>query len=186
MASKILSKMTDVRIVTPLAGFEDLLVRHVNEEDLSALEWGGEYAHFRRLYRDAFQRSVRGLSILWVADLPGSGIIGQVFVQLNCDRPELCNGIDRAYLYAFRVKEEFRGLGIGGYLLQTVEADLIRRRFLFATLNVARENYRAQAFYRRHGFRIVAPEAGRWSYVDHEGHIQEVNEPAWRMEKTLH
>ena len=76
-----------------------------------SLEWDGEYAHFRRVYQDAFNRSQRGLSVLWVAELPGSGVIGQVFIQLICDRPELADGTNRAYLYSFRVRPEYRSAG---------------------------------------------------------------------------
>lgn len=178
--------MAEITIHNPKISWSDLLIRHVRAEDLPALEWNGEYTHFRRLYSEAFRRAQMGLSVLWVADLSGYGIIGQVFVQLKCDRPELCNGIDRAYLYAFRVKEEFRSQGVGARLLATVEDDLRHRGFHFLTLNVARVNERALAFYLRHGFHIVAPEPGRWSYLDHEGHVVEVHEPAWRMEKSLY
>jgi len=162
-----------------------VVIRHIREADLPALEWDGEFTHYRRLYAEAYRRALTGLSVLWLAELPGTGLLGQVFVQLTCDRPELCNGIDRAYLYAFRVREAYRSMGVGARLLEGVEEDLLNRGFLYLTLNVARENIRAQEFYRRHGFNIVAPEAGRWSYIDHEGRIVDVVEPAWRMEKTL-
>lgn len=168
---------------------EDLLsrvvVRHLHEEDLPALEWEGEYTHFRRMYADAYQRMKRGLTLMWVAELQGVGIIGQVFVQFLCDRPELCNGVDRAYLYAFRVRAPYRSRGVGALILSIVEEDLRRRGFRYVTLNVARDNPRAQAFYERHGYHVVAPEPGRWQYINHLGRLVEVVEPAWRMEKSL-
>ena len=73
-------------------------IRSANASDLPALEWDGEFAHFRRVYADAFQRMANGKTIIWVADLPGTGIIGQVFIQLTCDREELADGMRRAYL----------------------------------------------------------------------------------------
>ena len=90
-----------------------VIIRQVTEKDLPGLEWEGEYAHYRNLYADAYQRALQGRSVLWVADLPGTGLIGQVFIQLICDRPELANGRDRAYLYGFRVRETYRGQGLG-------------------------------------------------------------------------
>lgn len=164
---------------------EEVIVRHVRAGDLTALEWEGEYTHFRRLYFEAFRRSQRGLSVLWVAELPSRGLIGQVFIQLQCDRPELCNGLDRAYLYGFRVRPEFRSMGLGTLIMETVEQDLVERNFRFLTLNVARDNVDAIRLYRRHGFHMVAPEAGDWQYVDDKGRLQDVHEPAWRMEKSL-
>jgi ribosomal protein S18 acetylase RimI-like enzyme len=160
-------------------------IRTVQVTDLPGLEWDGQYVHYRRVYADAFERAQTGRSVLWIADLPEHGIIGQVFIQLICDRPELANGEDRAYLYAFRVRPEFRSQGLGGRMMQVVDADLRRRGFHWVTLNVARDNRRARQLYERAGYRVVAPEPGVWSYPDHVGVWHTVEEPAWRMEKQI-
>ncbi len=163
----------------------EVRIRLIQESDLPALEWEGEFTHFRRLYADAYRRFEQGLNLMWVADWPQVGLIGQVFIQLDCDRPELCNGIDRAYLYAFRIRPEYRNVGLGSKMMDIVEEDLRLRDFRWLTLNVARDNVKAQRLYYRRGYRIVAPEPGRWSYIDDQGRIREVVEPAWRMEKRL-
>jgi ribosomal protein S18 acetylase RimI-like enzyme len=162
-----------------------VIIRNLIESDLIALEWEGEFSHYRRLYQDAYRRMLRGLSILWVAELPGTGILGQVFIQLQCDRPELCDGVNRAYLYGFRIRQSFRGCGLGSAMMDTVEDDLSSRGFSTLTLNVARENIDAIRLYRRRGFRITAPEPGRWQYIDDTGTLVSVHEPAWRMEKRI-
>lgn len=164
---------------------DELIVRHVVSDDLPKMEWEGEYTHFRRVYADAYQRMLRGYSLLWVAELPPVGLIGQVFIQLTCDRHELADGIERAYLYSFRVRPEYRGLGIGTKVMEVVEDDLRERGFYAITLNVARDNTRAQQLYVRRGYRVVAPEPGVWSYPDDKGIWHRVEEPAWRMEKVL-
>lgn len=168
-----------------LRWLDQVLVRPIRQADLPLLEWDGEYAHFRRIYAEAYQRMQRGLSILWLAELPGVGCIGQVFIQLVCDRPELADGSERAYLYSFRVRGEYRGCGLGTRMLAVVEADLRTRDFEILTLNVARDNPRAQRLYQRHGYQVVAPEPGVWSYQDPQGAWHRVEEPAWRMEKFL-
>jgi len=160
-------------------------IRTVREEDLAGLEWDGEYTHFRRVYADAYERAQSGRSILWIADLPGAGIIGQVFIQLVCDRPELADGANRAYLYAFRIRPDYRSQGLGTQMLAVVEEDLRRRKFHYVTLNVARDNIRARKLYEREGYRVIAPEQGIWSYPDENGVWHNVKEPAWRMEKPL-
>jgi ribosomal protein S18 acetylase RimI-like enzyme len=177
--------MSEIRATSQPAWMSQLVIRQVRKDDLPALEWEGEYSHFRFLYQDVFRRALRGLSVLWVAELEEKGILGQVFIQLQCDRPELCNGIDRAYLFGFRVRPAFRSFGIGSAMLRVVERDLVERGYRFLTLNVARENLDAIRLYQRRGFRIVAPEPGRWQYVDEEGRTRDVHEPAWRMEKML-
>jgi ribosomal protein S18 acetylase RimI-like enzyme len=159
--------------------------RHVTQADLLALEWEGEYAHFRKVYAQAYQRMLQGLSVLWVAELPGKPIIGQVFVQLECDRPILADGRQRAYMYSFRVRPDYRSAGVGTHLLNVVIDDLRRRGFNMLTLNVAKDNPRAQKFYERHGFTVVAHEPGIWSFPDENGIWQQVEEPAWRMERKL-
>jgi ribosomal protein S18 acetylase RimI-like enzyme len=164
---------------------DPVIVRTATEEDLPGMEWDGEYRHFRRVYAEAYQRMVRGYTILWVADLPDTGLIGQVFIQLICDRPELADGSERAYLYSFRVRTPFRGQGLGTLMMDVVEDDLRQRGFQYVTLNVARDNPRAQQLYQRRGYHIVATEPGIWSYPDDKGIWHQVEEPAWRMEKVL-
>ncbi|MFN7035751.1 MAG: GNAT family N-acetyltransferase [Bellilinea sp.] len=165
---------------------ETVVIRHVRKEDLPALEWDGEFSHFRRVYAEAFERSQMGYSVMWVAELPEKGIIAQVFIQLICNRKELADGIKRAYLYSFRVHHDFRHQGLGSRMVHHVEKDLIQRSFQVLTLNVAKDNLDALRLYLRLGFRIVAAEPGIWSYVDDKGIRQIVEEPAWRMEKNLY
>lgn len=162
-----------------------LIIRQATQSDLPALEWNGEYTHFRLLYRDIFQSSQHGEAILWVAELPETGIIGQLFVQLISSRKELADGFQRAYIYGFRMKSEYRGYGLGTYMLKYVEIDLVNRGFQIAVLNVARENEDARLLYERQGYQVVAAEPGQWSYLDENGNRRWVNEPAWRMEKIL-
>lgn len=168
------------------AGFpERVIIRHLEQKDLKELEWEGEFTHFRRLYSESYKRMQKGDTIMWVAELPGEGIIGQVFIQLDCARPELANGADRAYLYSLRIRPAFRNLGLGTRVIQTVEDDLRQRGYQYITLNVAKDNPRARRLYERLGYKVIGHEPGVWSYIDHEGSWQHVHEPAWRMLKEL-
>jgi ribosomal protein S18 acetylase RimI-like enzyme len=159
--------------------------RTAAESDLAALEWNGEYSHFRHLYQEIFQSAQKGDAILWLAELRDVGIIGQLFVQLNSARMELADGVTRAYLYAFRIKPNYRRNGIGSNMLTFVEKNLVDRGYLYICLNVRRDNTEARQLYERSGYRIIAAEAGYWHYIDNQGKRQYVHEPAWRMEKAL-
>ncbi|MBI3158717.1 MAG: GNAT family N-acetyltransferase [Chloroflexi bacterium] len=152
-------------------------VRRVREADLPEMEWEGEYAHFRRVYRQVYERSLKGRALMWVADLPGIGLVGQVFVQMDGRKP--------AYVHGFRVRPEFRGQGLGGLLMDVLEDDLARRGIRLAALNVVDGNAGARRFYERRGYRVVAADPGQWTYIDQYGVEQEVNEPGWRMMKKL-
>jgi ribosomal protein S18 acetylase RimI-like enzyme len=95
---------------------------------LPALEWEGRYQHFRRLYRHAMAEARRGRRVLLVADVDGQ-IVGQVFIQLTSGRADLADGSHSGYLYAFRVRPQFRNQGIGTQLLLEAEAVLRRQHF---------------------------------------------------------
>ena len=159
--------------------------RTAAESDLVALEWNGEYSHYRHLYQEIFQSAQNGEAILWLAELIDAGIIGQLFVQLNSVRMELADGVTRAYLYAFRIKPSYRRNGIGSYMLSFVDNNLVDRGYQYICLNVSRDNAEARQLYERSGYRIIAAEAGYWHYIDNQGKRQYVHEPAWRMEKAL-
>lgn len=180
----LLNKITGQTSSSAPRWMEQVTVRLAGQDDLPGLEWDGEFTHFRRVYSDAYQRMLRGLSLIWVADLSGR-IIGQVFIQLNCDRPELADGSQRAYLYSFRVRPEYRSAGLGTRIMAVVEEDLIQRGYKYITLNVAKDNPRAQQLYERNGYKRVAHEPGIWSYPDDKGVWHSVVEPAWRMEKCM-
>ena len=162
-----------------------ITIRQVIGKDLPALEWDGEFKHFRRLYAEAYESAKRGSSVLWVFELGANKIVGQLFVQLNSARVELADGRYRAYIYGFRIKPDYRSMGLGTHVLRLIEGDLRKRGFRKVCLNVSRENRAAQRLYERLGYRIVSADPGRWTYIDHLGHEQQVHEPAWRMEKSL-
>lgn len=183
--NELLNKLIGQTSAPEYGWLERVTIRQAVQADLVGLEWDGEFAHFRRVYADAYHRMQHGLSVIWVADLLNEGIIGQVFIQLHCDRPELADGSRRAYLYSFRVRPEYRSAGLGSRMMAVVEQDLIQRGFKSVTLNVAKDNPRAQQLYERTGYKRVAHEPGLWSYPDEKGVWHNVVEPAWRMEKCL-
>jgi ribosomal protein S18 acetylase RimI-like enzyme len=164
---------------------ERVVIRTAQRSDLPALEWDGEYSHFRLLYRDIYQGVLRGDAVMWVAESDSVGVIGQLFVQLIASRVELADGRRRAYLYGFRIKTAYRKQGLGGRMLDHVEEELSERGYRLMNLNVAKDNVQARRFYENRGYHVIASEPGRWSYIDDRGHRQQVNEPAWRMEKDL-
>jgi ribosomal protein S18 acetylase RimI-like enzyme len=162
-----------------------VFIRQANKDDLPDLEWEGEYTHFRRLYADTFSMVQQARAIIWIAEQNGCGLIGQCFVSLKGNRPELADGLIRAYIYGFRIKSQFRNLGIGTRMMHIVEDDLKQRGFRQVTLNVGQENHDARRFYDRLGYIIAGSDPGHWSYIDDMGKRRDVHEPAWRMIKEL-
>jgi ribosomal protein S18 acetylase RimI-like enzyme len=164
---------------------EQVIIRQAVKRDLPALEWEGEFSHFRHIFAEAYRLQELGDVIMWVVDLPDFGLIGQLFIQLYGPNQIQSSKVKYAYIYGFRIRPDFRGQGIGSRLLKCVETDLLKRGFKRISLNVARDNEAARRLYEREGYMVVSPEPGIWSYLDEKGKRRFVNEPAWRMEKVF-
>lgn len=162
-----------------------IFIRQANKDDLIGLEWNGEYKHFRRLYADTYLMAEQGRAIIWIAEIKWRGLIGQCFVSLKGNRPDVADGVDRAYIYGFRVQPRFRNQGIGTQIMKIIEEDLRKRGFQQVTLNVSKENRDARRFYTRLGYFVIGSDPGDWSYIDDQGKRRDVHEPAWRMIKNL-
>lgn len=156
-------------------------VRLARHDDLPKLEWYGQYRHFRTLYQRAFHEQQAGRRIMLLADTGGFPV-GQIFISL---RTGAASALPHAYFHAFRVMELLRGLGIGSFLLSHAENTARDRNCQRAVIAVAKDNPRAQQLYERRGYRVYGEDAGRWSYLDHEGAQRSVHEPCWLLEKWL-
>lgn len=164
---------------------ENGVIRYVTAADLPALEWEGEYSKYRKVYQEVYRQYLAGKSLLWVAELKGEGIIGQIFAQLNSENEMFADGHVRAYLFSFRVKPVYQNQGWGTKLLTHAEGDLRGRGFEVACLNVSKSNEAALKFYINRGYRITGEDKGEWTYIDHNGEKQTVADPSWRLEKGL-
>ena len=153
-----------------------VVVRPACAEDLPKLEWFGAYTHFRELYRRTWRDHQAGRRLMVVADLGGFPI-GQVWLDVTPN--------DYAYLYALRVMEPFRGLGIGTRLIESVEALARSHGFRQIHLAVEKSNPRARQLYERLGFRAFCDRVDVWSYTDHVGHTHWVQEDVYGMRKML-
>lgn len=159
--------------------------REAFETDLREMEWEGEYTRFRKVYADVYQRAARGLALMWVAELPEFGLVGQAFVQLKMHDLSTANGKTRAYIHSFRVRPAMRNRGLGTAIMAFIERDLSQRGFKEVTLNVAEDNEGAMRLYRRLGYTVVEKISGKWSYYDDKGKLQHVVEPGYRLIKWL-
>lgn len=163
----------------------DLIIRKVRETDLPALEWDGKYTKFRRMYASLYRDALLGRVLMWMIETQDGEMVGQAFVVLKSRELSAADGERRAYLFAFRVKSQYRNKGVGTYLMTFIQDDLRQRDYKFVTLNVAKDNADAMRLYRRLGYKVIGSRPGKWSYTDHEGKTHQVNEPAWRMLKRI-
>lgn len=160
------------------------LIRPGSEADLPALEWDGEYSHYRQVYRLAMQEARKGERALLVAEV-GGAVVGQIFVHFRSPFP--IPGADGrvGYLYAFRVRPERRGVGIGRALLAEAERILMEGGARWAVIAVAQDNHEARRLYERQGYVWLTDDPGEWSYHDERGVERQVREPAHLLWKAL-
>ncbi len=161
----------------------DVVVRPAELADLAGLEWFGQYAHYRRLFRDTYHEQQRGQRLMLVADFNGFPV-GQVFLQLQSNRPTPDNST-RIYFYALRVLDPFQRMGLGTALLNAAEQFALRRTYGWATIAAGKDNPAARRMYEKRGYRVCDQEDGDWSYVDQLGRTRYVHEPCWVLEKPL-
>lgn len=161
-------------------------IRTAVKQDLPAMEWDGQFAHFRQIYAEVYERARHNLALIWLVEIPPVGLIGQALVQLNTfGQQGGANGRSRAYVHSFRVRPGYRQAGLGSKLMIVVETDLLERGFQEVTLNVAQQNPGALRLYQRLGYRKVGTDPGRWSYVDEKEEVHNIEQPGFRMLKTL-
>lgn len=155
-----------------MADSDGFTIRPARQEDLSALEWEGEYARYRTVYQEAWKDVRRGERALLVAESEGR-IVGQIFIHFASPFSVPGSVRPAGYLYAFRVRPAHRGRGIGRRLLQEAEGMLIGAGAGHAVIAVAQDNPEARRLYERLGYRWMAEESGMWSYRDESGNIQD-------------
>jgi ribosomal protein S18 acetylase RimI-like enzyme len=162
----------------------NLIIRMADEADIRALEWHGQFWHFRGLFERSYQEMLAGRRLLLVADLDGYPV-ARLFIQLAAGHPRYADGSERAYLYSLHVMPPLQGLGIGTSLLTAAERLLVERGFRWASIAAAKDNPRARALYERLGYHVIAENPGKWSYTDPDGMVHHVDEPSWILGKEL-
>src|SRR5512141_155278 len=117
--------------------------RPAEREDLSKLEWYGQYTHFRRVFQRAYEDQLAGRRLMLLAGANGWPI-GQVFIQLEMFDDPYPGGRKRAYLYSLRVMDAFQRQGIGTALIQESEAMLRERDYQSVSIAAAKDNVGAR------------------------------------------
>ncbi|MBQ6569132.1 MAG: GNAT family N-acetyltransferase [Clostridia bacterium] len=127
-----------------------MLIRKATAEEMLKL-WGYKDEKNSSPTAKFFYSNIcSGNAVFWTIDNDET-LIGELYVFLDIKEDKyFADGKMTAYLCAFRVKKEYRGLGFGSKLMETALADLKEKGFRRATIGVSDE--RNEKFYRRMGF----------------------------------
>jgi ribosomal protein S18 acetylase RimI-like enzyme len=163
-------------IYEPLDAHMHLVVRAVRADDLAKLEWFGTMAHWRNVTRRTFSDHQAGQRLMFVADF-NDFPVGQVVIDVT---PR-----EYAYLYALRVMDPLRGLGIGTALLRVGDYVAHEHGLRQIQLAVEKSNTAARRLYERVGYEIFTQRVDVWSYVDQHNQTHWVHEDVYGMRKWL-
>ena len=161
-----------------------IVIRPAEAADLPALEWGGVYTNQRPVFERTLAEMRAGQKYMLVA-LAHAEVIGQIFLQFRSAELQFADGATRGYLYALRVRPEWRGHGVGTFLLNAAEAELRQRGFRVAVISAGKDNPRARQLYERLGYHPFTDDPGEWYFTDVNGVLQHVQEACWVLEKAL-
>ena len=128
-----------------------MLIRKATGEEMLKL-WGYQDSMTASLTAKFFYHHISsGNAIFWTLDHDGE-LIGELYVFLKLEDQDFADGVNTAYLCAFRVKEEYRGQGLGSSLLKAALAELKETGFRTATIGVGSDKPENIRLYRRFGF----------------------------------
>jgi ribosomal protein S18 acetylase RimI-like enzyme len=127
-----------------------VIIRRCERADLDALVWSPELAADGPVIAWASGCAAAGAMIMLVADA-GGPLVGQVWIDLVRKRPV-------AVLWALRVRDGWRGRGIGRALVAAAERAAASAGAWEAELAVSADNPRARELYERLGYRVVGRE----------------------------
>lgn len=126
-------------------------IRKATGEEMLAL-WGYPDEAAASPTAKFYYRNIRsGNAVFWTVDDSGE-LIGELYAFLDLDDRDFADGESTAYLCAFRVKEGYRGQGLGSQMMNAALADLKERGFRTATIGVGCDKPQNIRLYRRFGF----------------------------------
>ena len=154
-------------------------IRRARREDLPELEWFGLHTPHREIIATAYRAQERGLGALLVADVNGFPA-GQLCVDFQRKR-----SLRHGTLWALRVFQPFRKLGLGTRLILAGEAAVLEHGYTKVELGVDRDNAGVLGFYDRLGYEPCGTERGRYSYRTPDGNVVQVAIDQWILSKIL-
>ena len=128
-----------------------MFIRKASGEEMLAL-WGYPNDATASPTAKYFYNSIEtGNAVFWTVENEGE-LIGELYVFNDLEDKDFADGKNTAYLCAFRIREDYRGKGIGTRLLCEVLAHLKEAGFTRATIGVSPEEERNIELYKSQGF----------------------------------
>ena len=129
----------------------DLTLRPIAAAELSALTALFDYNDVPAMIAENTRLIESGAFSIYLL-FEGSELIGELHVTWRSDDPLAAIDGQRAYLSAYRIREDRQDLGYGQVLLRGVIDVIEARGYREITIGVENDNLRAKHLYRKFGF----------------------------------
>ena len=128
-----------------------LTIREATLTDLPRLPELFDYNDVPAMIADNARRMEAGEFSIFLL-FEGDDLIGELHVTWRSDDPRFAIDGQRAYLSAFRIREDKQGVGFGNFLLDSVIRTISQGIYQEITIGVEDDNPRARHMYVKRGF----------------------------------
>ena len=106
-------------------------------------------------------------------------LIGELYIFWSSEDKDEADGVNRAYLCAFRIKKEFRGLGLSSKLMKSVLSRIKEKGYSEVTIGVDNDDYeRLKKMYNSWGFNeLIKKQHYDYHYLDSDNNPVYYDEP---------
>jgi len=152
-----------------------MLIRIASVDEMKAL-WGSDSPTEKYFVRGIEKGNIE----FWTIENDKNGcLIGELYIFWNSEDKDEANGKNRAYLCAFRIDDEYRGLGLGKALMKRVLERVSEKGFSEATIGADNDDAdRLSAIYKSWGFtELVKLQHIDHHYIDKNNNVVYYEEP---------
>jgi ribosomal protein S18 acetylase RimI-like enzyme len=160
-----------------------MLIRTASASELKVL-WGNNnlptQAHFMKGIED-------GEIEFWtVEEGRNNRLVGELYIFWDSTDKDEADGKNRAYLCAFRINDEFQGLGLGSNLMKRVLQRIVEKDYCEVTIGVESDDERLIKMYNAWGFiDLIKLQNIDLHNIDIHGNAQPVSIPTALYLKSL-
>lgn len=150
-------------------------IRQATSKELKEL-WGDGNINTKNYFIE--KMNSKEIEFWAVEDENKKEIVGELYIFWNSIDKDEANNKDRAYLSAFRIEKEYRGLGLGSKLMNRVLSRIEEKGYKEVTIGVDNDDgERLKQMYKSWGFEKLV----KWQHYDNH-YMSKDNKPTYYEE----
>lgn len=129
-------------------------VRQANIEEFKRLWKYSDSPTYKYFLKNIYNNNVE----FWTIE-ESKKLIGELYIFWNSEDNDEANGIDRAYLCAFRIQKEYQGQGYGKLLMNNLLKRIKEKEFKEVTIGIDNSEFeKLNSLYTKFGFTELIKE----------------------------